>query len=154
MKILLSIMFTASLLLPVEAQQPRTSESGDKTFIEANTWWNLFFAKDNDPLKRPVHAVKVLEIDQRQRSWIKIAFPKSREEHFSIFRPAAKAHDNDAIAIEEALAKWEETISDWKVMWVNLDYVVYVTRVDPDDPVNVGLPEKPRRSKPIRSETK
>jgi hypothetical protein len=45
----------------------------------------------------------------------------------------------------DAISEWEKTVSEWKVMWVNLDFVVHVTRLEPGGAAN--------GKQPIRSET-
>jgi hypothetical protein len=128
--VILCGIMTWAVVTNGQEKAERTAACG--TVMEEGNWWNLYFDEENNPLQRgkgSIHAVKVLQRDERRPSWIKIAFPKERDEHYSIFGPAAKAHDDDDLAIEEALADWEETVDEWKVMWVNLDYVVYATEV-------------------------
>jgi hypothetical protein len=86
-----STMFLAGLrLMPLAAnsQQSEAGGSSDRSFLRTGTWWNLYFDQENNPLRRgnaSINAVKVLEIDQNRRSWIKITFPRSRKDHFSIW---------------------------------------------------------------------
>ena len=44
-----------------------------------------------------------------------------------MLKPAANAHANEEL--QAAIEDWEETVSDWKSMWVNLDYVVHMNPV-------------------------
>lgn len=134
-----TISVAAALLLaahPHAQEPPPTPEPGRPALLQTNTWWNLYFSKDHDPLRRggdSIRAVKVLEVDRERPSWIKIAFPKDRAEHLSIFKPAAKASADPSLSVTEALSEWEKTISDWQTLWVNLRFVVYVTKVEPDE---------------------
>jgi hypothetical protein len=140
MKSFLSIALLTSALVLVPKTTGQEANAGrtpgkpmELSFAEPNTWWNLYFSKDNNPLQRgggSIHAVKVLEVSESRPSWIKIAFPKTREDHLSILQPASKAQADDDISFEAALAEWEKTISEWTVMWVNLGFVVYMTKVD------------------------
>lgn len=102
---------------------------GDPQFLEAGEWWNLFCTDNNDPLKRSVRAVKILHASKEHRGWVKIAFPQDRDEHSSIFGPAANAHRDDSVSMKDALAKWEESVTEWKSVWINLDFVVSASRV-------------------------
>lgn len=140
-KIVLAGIFAGLLLIPLagHSQQSETGVSSNRSFLQTNAWWNLYFAQENNPLRRGdtcINAVKVLEIDQNRPSWIKVTFPKSREDHLSIFGPVAKVRDKGGVAFDVAMAKWEKTVSDWKTMWVNLDFVVYMTKVQPSGPTN------------------
>lgn len=114
------------------ASRPDAAADAQSEFLEAGQWWNLFFAEGNDPLRRgtgSINAVKIVQLRKTHPSWVQIAFPKNRKEHFGIFGPAAKAHDDDSIDLEAALADWEKGITQWKVIWINLDFVVYMSKV-------------------------
>lgn len=104
--------------------------SGNGGFLQAGTWWNLYFEERNSPLQRgqlSINAVKVLDV--QHQPWIQIAFPATESEHQSIFGPAARAHENDQLSAKEALADWEKTVSSWRIIWVNLDFVVHISKV-------------------------
>ena len=112
------------------SSEPRDVPSG---FLQPDEWWNFYFSDRNDPLKRSVRAVKIVQLSERHSSWVQLTFPEDRDEHFSIFGPAAKAHDDRAIDLDAALAKWEMGITEWKTMWINLDFVVHATKVKQSD---------------------
>jgi hypothetical protein len=142
MKITLASMLAIAFVLPfVATGADQDHGDADTPFLQANTWWNLYFSKENNPLNRGIVAVKILGVDEKRPSWVKIAFPKKREEHYSIFGPAAKAHDNEDISLEAALAKWEKTVTEWKVIWVNLDYVVHMAPVEAQASAPAGASE-------------
>ncbi len=116
---------------------PAGGNTSDIPFIQADTWWNLYFSSDKNPLQRgplSINAVKVIEVSHTNPSWIKITFPKHKEEHLSILRTLADAEGraSDHLSIDAALSDWEETVTMWNTMWVNLDHVVYITKVDPN----------------------
>lgn len=118
-----------------KATTPEPAHPSNSSFLQANTWWNLYFAKGHNPLQRgrdSINAVKILTIDKVRPAWVKITFPKVRKEHLSIIKPVAAAQDNSNLTAAEALAKWEDSVSDWQVMWVNLDYVERITKVETD----------------------
>ena len=124
------------LVAPAAGQDGSTSSepsSSSSEFLQRDKWWNLYFDEGNDPLNRPVRAVKVVQLSEKHSSWVRVAFPKDKKEHFSILRPAAEASDDKAIDLDAALAKWENGITEWKTMWINLDFVVHITRVEPSD---------------------
>jgi hypothetical protein len=102
-------------------------------FLQPGEWWNLYFDEGIDPLKRSVRAVKIVQLSEHHPSWVRIAFPKDQNEHISILGPAAKAHGDSAIELNAALAKWEKGIAEWKTIWINLDFVVHVTKVEQSD---------------------
>lgn len=135
----LPIFLLASVVLlvtPAVGQDvSSSSEATDKRsgFLQPDEWWNLYFDDGINPLKRSVRAVKIVQLSEHHPSWVQIAFPKDREVHFSIFGPAAKAHDDSGIDLNAALAKWEKGITEWKTMWINLDFVVHVTKVEQSD---------------------
>ena len=139
----LPIALLASVVLFVNAVQAQddspsnTAPEARPGFLQPGQWWNLYFAEGNDPLKRGavlIHAVKIVQFSERHPSWVQIAIPKNRIKHFSIFGPAAKAHDDDSIDLDAALADWEKSITEWKVIWINLDFVVHITKVEHCDP--------------------
>ncbi len=141
-KMLFVTILVAALGLPGAA----AGQGGEKTssarasahpFLQPNSWWNLYFANDNNPLKRAglsIAAVKVVEIDKQRPSWVKIRFPKDKDEHLSILKATVRARKDSHMSIDDALGEWEKTISDWESIWINLDFVVYVTRVEPNAP--------------------
>lgn len=119
-------------LSAIGQEEPKAVPRAESGLLEVGSWWNLYFEKENDQLARPgrsINAVKVVAVDAKRPSWIQISYPKSNDEHFSIFAPAAKASKDDSISIEEALAAWEKTVSEWTTTWVNLDYVVRMSKV-------------------------
>ncbi|MBD3676360.1 MAG: hypothetical protein HUJ26_22855 [Planctomycetaceae bacterium] len=123
-----------SLFVPSTAGYcgPPASEATETaaSFLQPGEWWNLYCDEANDPLKRAVRAVKIVQVSERHASWVQITFPADRDEHFSIFGPAAKAHKDRDVDLETTLAQWEQGIDEWKTMWINLDYVVRATRVE------------------------
>ena len=139
MKTLLMPLLAGVCLVAIPALGQTDARSntvpGDPSeFVETGTWWNLFFSQGNDPLRRgtgSINAVKIMRVSKTHPEWIKIAFPKKRKEHYSIFGPAAKAHDDDSVDLYAALADWEKSISEWKVIWVNLNFVVHMSKVEP-----------------------
>ncbi len=105
-------------------------------FLQPGTWWNLYFDKDNDPLKhgdRSVKAVKIIQLSEKHPGWVQIAFPKTWDEHISIIGPAAAAHDDASVDIEPKLKTWEKSVTQWRVIWVNLEFVVYMSKVGQKD---------------------
>lgn len=99
-------------------------------FLQPGEWWNLYSDHENDPLKRSVRAVKIIQLNKQHASWVQITFPEDRDEHVSIFGPAAKVHGGGTIGLDAALAKWEKGITDWRTMWINLDFVVHMSKVE------------------------
>lgn len=124
-----SLLLTSNILVAEEKIRTHGGVIGDPTFLEAGQWWNLFSSEGNDPLKRSIRAVKILHVSKEHPRWVQIAYPKSRDEHFSMFGPAAKAHRDDSVSMKDALAKWEESVTEWKAVWINLDFVVSASRV-------------------------
>ncbi|HBN76054.1 MAG TPA: hypothetical protein DD473_09585 [Planctomycetaceae bacterium] len=76
-----------------------------------------------------VNAVKLISTDAKRPNWVQIQFPKDRNEHLSILKPASMAFENEDLELMLALEEWEKTITDWNLVWVNLDYVVRITKV-------------------------
>ena len=111
-----------------ESRSPTTSDTQPQ-FLESGKWWNLYFADENDPLGT-IKAVKVVQLCETHPSWVQIAFPKKQKEHFSILKPAARAHDDPSIDFEDAIAEWERSVSEWKVIWINLNFVVHMNKVE------------------------
>lgn len=139
---ILPIALLASVVLSAHAAQGEDDSRSNPApearpgFLEPGMWWNFYFADGSDPLKRgavSIKAVKILQFSERHPSWVQIAFPKRRKEHFSILEPAAKAHDDDSVDLDAALAEWEESITQWSVIWVNLDFVVRISKVEQSD---------------------
>lgn len=139
----LPVTLLASVVLfvsPAQAQDDSSANNKAETgscFLDPGEWWNLYFDESNDPtlkkdpLKRSINAVKIIQVSQTHPNWVQIAFPKERKEHFSIFGPAAKAHRNPSINFQAALAEWERSISEWKSIWINLYFVVHMSKVEP-----------------------
>lgn len=112
---------------------PRNAPEARSEFLQSGQWWNLYCDEDNDPLHRSIRAVKVIQLSGTHPSWVQIAFPKDTKEHFSILQPAADAHDDDAVDLDAAIAEWERGVTEWKVIWINLDFVVSMSPVEPVD---------------------
>jgi hypothetical protein len=133
------IALLASVVLSLNAahaqddSRPQKHPEARSEFLQPGKWWNLYSDERNDPLRRSIRAVKVVKLSDTHPSWVQIAFPKTTKEHFSIFGPAAKAHDDDKVDLDAALADWEKSITEWKVIWINLDFVVHMSPVAPDD---------------------
>ncbi|WP_146502483.1 hypothetical protein [Rubinisphaera italica] len=111
----------------------RIAQSKKSTgFLDAGVWYNFYFEKENDLLKRggmTVNAVKLISIDEDHSNWVQIQYPKERDEHLSILKPASMAFENEDLELSLALEEWEKTITEWNIVWVNLDYVVRITKV-------------------------
>ncbi len=114
-------------------KSPRVGQSQKSSgFLDAGIWYNFYFEKENDLLKRgnlTVNAVKLISTDAKRPNWVQIQFPKDRNEHLSILKPASMAFENEDLELMLALEEWEKTITDWNLVWVNLDYVVRITKV-------------------------
>ncbi len=129
--ILLAVVgFVSTLAAADEGALSSSGVDADSEFLQPGEWWNLFFDNGSDPLNRTVRAVKVVQLSEKHSSWVRIKFPKDRDEHLSIFGPVIKAHDDGASDLHAALAKWEKGIVEWRTMWINLDFVVHASKVE------------------------
>lgn len=88
----LPICLLASVFLLASAAHGQDESRSEGTldaqpqFLETGKWWNLYFAKGNDPLARgttSINAVKIVRLNETHGSWVQIAFPKKQKEHFS-----------------------------------------------------------------------
>jgi hypothetical protein len=148
MKSLPIAIFTSTVLLLniANAQDKafaKNSASEKATFLQPGQWWNLYSDERNDAIKRTVRAVKIVRLSNVHPSWVQIAFPKDRKEHGSIFGPAAKAHENKDVNVDVEIAEWEKSITQWKTIWINLDFVYSMSPVQLDEarerPVAAGV---------------
>jgi hypothetical protein len=112
---------------------PATSEepaAQSHVFVRSGSWWGLDFAKDNHPpeFKRDlgrVPLVKVVAVDNLHPSWIKITYPKDKDEHFKLAWKLGQAIENSPDALPKAtLAILEAEVKNWDALWVNLQFVV------------------------------
>ncbi|WP_339747997.1 hypothetical protein [uncultured Rubinisphaera sp.] len=114
-------------------KSPRVDQSQRLSgFLKAGIWYNFYFEKENNLLKRggmTVNAVKLISIDEDRSNWVQIQYPKERDEQISILKPASMAFENEDLELSLALEEWEKTITNWNIVWVNLDYVVRITKV-------------------------
>lgn len=131
--LLASVVILLNAAHAQEDSRPHKAPEGRSEFLQPGKWWNLYSDEGNDPLQRSIRAVKVVQLSDAHPSWVQIAFPKNTKEHFSIFGPAGKAHDDNKVDLDAALAEWEDSITEWRVIWINLDFVVYMSPVEPPD---------------------
>lgn len=125
---------TAEVAFEAQNVKSRRIDQSQKSsgFLDAGIWYNFYFEKENDLLKRgdmTVNAVKLISMDANRSNWVQIQFPKDRNEHVSIMKPASMAFENEDLELSLALEEWEKTVTDWNIVWVNLDYVVRITKV-------------------------
>lgn len=125
---------TAEVAFESQNVKSRRIDQSQKSsgFLDAGIWYNFYFEKENDLLKRgdmTVNAVKLISMDANRSNWVQIQFPKDRNEHVSIMKPASMAFENEDLELSLALEEWEKTVTDWNIVWVNLDYVVRITKV-------------------------
>ena len=125
---------TAEVAFEAQNVKSRPIDQSQKSsgFLDAGIWYNFYFEKENDLLKRgdmTVNAVKLISMDANRSNWVQIQFPKDRNEHVSIMKPASMAFENEDLELSLALEEWEKTVTDWNIVWVNLDYVVRITKV-------------------------
>ena len=116
---------------------PDTAASDTQAeFLQPGTWWNLYFASESDPLKhgdRSVKSVKIIQLSAKHPGWVQIAFPENLKEHISILRPVGAAYDDDSMGLDAELKTWEKSVTMWRVIWVNLEFVVYMSKVGQKD---------------------
>lgn len=123
-------------VLAAGAVGARQDETRDQSlaFIRPGTWWGLFFAKDNDPLRRDgerIPMVKVLAVDERHPSWIKVAYPKNGDERIAMaWKAGQKIEDSPGSPPQEVLAELEAEVKDWEVVWVNLHFAVSALEIE------------------------
>ena len=99
--------------------------------ITAGSWWNLYFADGNDPLKRggvTIRSVRVIQVDPKRANWVRVANPDSLEEHRG-FPGIATESVREKRTPDEMIAALGASVSEWRTAWVNLDYVVRMTSV-------------------------
>jgi|GEM_PF-3164845 len=130
MRTVLFAVLGLCLVMTVGAAPPSCEPAAEShVFVRPGSWWGLSFAKGNHPheferdLGR-VPLVKVVAIDEVYPSWIKITYPKDKDEHFKLAWEFGQAIENDPDASPKAIfATLEAEVKNWDSLWVNLQFV-------------------------------
>ena len=100
-------------------------------FLSPGAWWNMHFADGIDLGKRgnrTIHAFRVVQTYPTNPDWVRVAYPRSFEEHWGLARISSDAF-KEGSTFEEVIEAYEGSVTDWKYEWVNLRYVVRMTSV-------------------------
>lgn len=127
------IAFSAATLAQLV---PPRDDLQASSFLLANRWYDFDFVKGaapnygpgTEPLALPT--VKIVRVINE--SWVEIAFPLSRKQHLGLLnaRSADDRYSGRATVDGRVFVDWEKSITEWRVLWVNLQHVAGITPLE------------------------